>query len=361
MGARRDLECDFGKLFVKEYPDGRVSKTWFLGEAAQGTSGGDFFARKLGDSGIAFLVLTNMAPDPFQTETVPQTATDQRPLTLTFSIDRFASADGRQFLPPEIQKVIAPGSLTDPVPSMVDRYAFYGLVRREPLRIPGTISAFGIESVDGSTRYSVMPMSSTGYQFGQVGPLFGNVFNGQGAMSGLCDTRGTPRPIGRIEKSSEEQLRISVDTDLCEVRPGGSIARVDHVAGQFFLPFGRRYYSELTPRDIVTPGLELYIDEYLKHARDAGLPIPPTVHFADGSPVLGSAGAPSSGGAGSAGTGLMGGVVPAKCDCSCKAFKELEALARSFKKGAGPADTAVLKKAGMCMQQCLPSFAHCQR
>ncbi len=363
---RHQGDCSYGKVFPGSYSANLFVKRWGFGWQAgrqpRYRGGGHFFSRALGSGGRATLTLTNMSPKPFQTDHIPTKADPDEPLILRFSRHATDSNDGRRFQPVDFPDMT--GSLSGP--SMGgDRYSGYG-VDPDATRLPGGgLASFGLREVGQSnTTFSVTLVGDGGpLQFGETGPVHGNVVgkvSGLTApMSGFCAQGGQRPPIGRVEKSDEEQLRITIDTDLCR-RDGGGVTVVDHVAGEVILPFGRRYFPSTAPVDVITPGLEIYIDEYYKDLAAAGVPVPDS--FLGGGPVVpGDDGGPSEA-ASPPGTKPSGGELTggqAACECSCEEFEKLQEFGEAL--DAGDADVADIQVLAQCTNTCMPQYMRCAR
>lgn len=363
---RAQGDCVYGKVFPGKYSDGLKVKRWLFGwqggRQPQYRGGGHFFYRGLGSSGWATLVVANIANDPYDTTVITDPRSTGDRLELRFSLRASESRDRRRYQPVDFPDMT--GSLSGP--SMGgDRYSGYG-VDPDSTRLPGGgLASFGLREVGQSNAtFSVSLVGDGGpLQFGETGPVRGNVVgkvSGLTApMSGFCAQGGERPPIGRVDKSDEEQLRITIDTDLCR-RDGGGVTVVDHVAVEVILPFGRRYFPSTAPVDVITPGLEIYIDEYYKDLAAAGVPVPDS--FLGGGPAapgddVGPSEAASPPGTGPSGGESTGG--QAACECSCEEFEKLQEFGDALE--AGDADVADIQALAQCTNTCMPQYMRCAR
>ncbi|NNE99388.1 MAG: hypothetical protein HKN25_10255, partial [Pyrinomonadaceae bacterium] len=304
----KHLECSFGKVFPKE---GEICKykPWILG-AEDKNEEGDFFGRDLGSTGRAILILTNIDSKPAETMKVKPPEGSE--LKIKFSLGRTKLADGRRYHP-LITIQLRESNLMPSIPASVagkftpfsknpfiktafepesgytllnsqetDRYSIYGIKKPAAMLQSGLGATFQTISVnDPKKKYSILPISASEFRFGYTGPFNGIVSNESNALSSVCKYQ-MGQPIGQITKSDDEQLRFKISTDLCKL-VGTELKKVDSISAEFIFPFGRRAFPETIPQDVITPGLELYIDEYLKELARRGLPLPPTVLLSDGS------------------------------------------------------------------------------
>lgn len=305
-------------------------------------------------------------------------------LVLKFSIYRTSMIDGRRYRPVDmIQLRDISNQIPSPISAFsnygaaaefkfigaafskgnsistqnIDRYSFYGIKKPRPVLQSGLGSTFQTVSVaDPKKKYSILPLAADEFQFGYIGPFKGVVSNETNAMSSLCRNSAV-KPIGEITKSDDEQLRFKIDADLCILMPNGQSVKVDSVVAEFIYPFGRRAFPETAPQDVITPGLELYIDEYLKELARRGLIIPSTVLLSDGThpnnagPVN-NPGDPTN-------TPSDKKTNTSVYDCTCKAFARIKKLIEEAKRD--PSKRKEMMAALRSLQVCQPKFAKCKK
>jgi len=378
--SRKDFDCSFGKNYLKIPDTGpnseRVNyrKDWSLGWPVLGDA---FFNDKLEGSGEAVLILSNVAVDPAKTTTMPSSKGDS--VTIRFSERIVYDKDGRRLTPPTYLEAILPlgpsfgggGNFTNislagfgnAQQTEVDRYSFYGLVRGSRIITAFQGQAFATNLVDDpEKRYYVTPADWKGLKLGKTGPVSVFVWTTHGPSSGNCRQTGEGVPNANITRSDEYQLRFEVLTDLCVIdRATGRPRVAETMNAEFVVPFGYRYFKETEPRDVLSPGTELYIDEFLRDSAILGIPIPPTVLLSDGSyPGRIPTGKPGDNKTAGDGGGTKGNTsgVP-DCKCTCEEQKRVMKALEDAKKSKSQ-DPAILSEV-YCMQKCARTWASCPK
>lgn len=345
--------CTQEKLKVQTGPkEGKWAKTWEL------EAGG------YGPSGRAVWVVSNIAVNPWEgwshDSVKPEAEADGTIIRFGFAR---TETQAKKLGPPTAEHMRLPAVANT-------REATYGIRKNKPMRgsppIPPITIPVGERNEEGeyeSTReYKVMPAATPPITPGYTGPFYGMVtvhdpslpHSGGNIMSTFCDPSGK-LPIGRVLRAEEDQLKVHVKTDLCEMTIGGAppFPRVDHLDAIIVLPFGWRYFRDTAPVDEVTAGVQIFIDRY--HER-MGERLGAQWPFG-GAP---SGGGPDGGSGPVGGTGPgAGGAVTKKpeCDCSCTAFNKMRELAGRN----DPESKETLKQMSVCSVQCMSQWMACGR
>lgn len=192
--------------------------------------------------------------------------------------------------------------------------------------------------------------------FGQPGTAEGMIVSGEDnllAVSRPC--RGEEAgwfPVEILE-TGLEGVRLSFSTPIYGIRLGlnATCGFVENLAAELAIPYGWRVYASLSPSDVVTPGIHAYVERYLANLGDRGLPTARLDPYPGRAPEL-----PAAGGEGSGGGGGSGDAAAAQpgCDCSCDALAglkgELEAAGDDPSEVMGPAQ---------CLMECQPQLITC--
>jgi hypothetical protein len=251
-------------------------------------------------------------------------------------------------------------SATSGGPMGPDRYDTYGVAVGP--RMPGYgLPGLAFRQVDREGGYAVSTLGADGNPLthGDTGPFFGVVWAGtqRGRItpsSAFCPD-AAEAPIGIVRQSDEEMLDMTVATAICNIER----QVVDSIEIDVTLPFGRRYFGETRPADAITPGLELYIDEYYRDIRQAGFPLPPGYSRRLDSREDGEAGPVGPSGPGSdPGSGGNSSVSGAQgCACTCDELESFGDLGDGLIGGIN----AVLRRDEItrCMNQCMVEYQAC--
>jgi hypothetical protein len=340
--------CLYEKVFVQTGPQEDRVKTW-LTEPELFTG-----------SGEATLVLSSIAPTPSQTEVT-------RDVLFRVQFAKSIPGPGQEDLAPPTGQGASPASgagMGAGVPGT--RSLLYGIRPGA-----GPISMTDLSPIEvleagpdgavysGKRRYTIVPLPEPTISPGYTGPLRAIVGLEDGdrvASNGLCADAGQS-PVGQVLRADEKELRLQVNAAMCEYKIGQMppFPVTDHLRAQLILPFGWRYFAATTPRDLETPGIQIYMDRY--HDRMAGVPefqsILEMVGMGSGTGGGGDSGGGSGGGSGSGGSVDSGG--SSKCDCSCEALAELQEQCRAL----DGSDIAAAMECGRCMQECISALMSC--
>ncbi|MGB5296823.1 MAG: hypothetical protein WBP34_17925, partial [Thermoanaerobaculia bacterium] len=213
--------------------------------------------------------------------------------------------------------------------------------------------------------FPVMPIEPIAFR--QTGPLMAMVLQGgYGAdapgpaaatrSSHFCNPGGEQPSVGRITRSDDELLEISIDTPICEMSlENMSLCRngcpkVDHLKADLTLAFGWRHFAENEIEDLVTPAVQLDIDRY--HHEVFGDPLPyPTGGGGDGD---GGEDGSEGNGSGADGTGAD------ICLCTCEEYEEIQRRTEETESGGMP-DMKFLAKVMRCAFECVEEYRACGR
>jgi len=236
------------------------------------------------------------------------------------------------------------------------------------------------QGVAGATGLSVSfeaigsPTETVAY--GKTGPAYGFVGladSRTGAASGqlppsslFCRNAGRDRPIGKVVQSDEMALHVRVDAELCEApKPsaqtcGNGCPVVERVTAEVWIPFGWRQFPETASTDIVTPGVQEYIDSMptsldVAMRGGAGTALPES-----DIPAEENGGAGGFGTGSDAGAGATGQLMP--CACTCDARRQMETRAQAIGDDPGLDDAGKLEMASAlmaCATQCQTEYTVC--
>lgn len=299
--------------------------------------------------------------------------THEDPLVLRVGIAEAEADDSRVYDPPF--------SAFKGMPSLAsgmggfDAEAQYGITTTPT---PATMLLnFSLPIADSDEAYGVSWMGETP-SLGYRGPFTGTVTapqksGAQSVVSSMLCQRHRDGVVGRILRFDRDQLSIEIDADLCEIRvpppADGNFPIVDRVRARLHLPFGWQYDPASAPADIVTPGMQVFID---RHARkvprvlsdswhDPG-PGPDETGAGNDPPGTGSPGA-SGGGSGAGASGASGASVlqGAPCACSCEELAAFDEASETSKAAGDDRATMALAREMMsCMAQCQRPYLLCR-
>ncbi|NNE65462.1 MAG: hypothetical protein HKN33_02765 [Pyrinomonadaceae bacterium] len=385
--ARSYLECAFGKTFYKKDDDSTHYRTWVLGTEEAEKKQSSFFERELAGSGSADLVFTNIAKDPNQTWIIPRFSNADA-VKIQFSISSAEFFDGRNYegpvqtqlresesmfgTPPGMALLDTVGPMTgdnagffqsvsfgnlNQVPK-IDRYSIYGIKKPAKALPNGLGASFRTVSVDDPTKsYTIAPLDPK-YKFEALGKMNAIVSNEKGENSAICMQKYGLKLILNVTKSDKKQLVFEVNADLCTLLPNGEVKKVDRIDAKFTYAFGRRAYPATAPQDVITPGLELYIDEYLKELSRRGVQFPPTVLMSDGSKP--GDGGPDTGDNADSDepTTENRTTDTGACDCSCETYAKIKSRMQNAKRNRQTANE--IRSLLACMQVCAVKWKECR-
>ncbi|MGB5341261.1 MAG: hypothetical protein WBP67_04150, partial [Thermoanaerobaculia bacterium] len=356
---QRESNCLAEKVRVLTGPtEGTWARTWELPPAGYG------------EEGDATFILTNAAVEPWKTKKADG-------VTVRFGFSRTEDQEGKTRGPAGAEHIRVPVPLPDFM-----RLRTYGI---DPSPLPPEVglqfplAPISIPQDDGSSGES--PISAPGFRvladprkpipLGYTGPLYGSVMildpeNPMGMSSSgtaaFCRSRDEMKDlqlIGQVLRAEEDQLKVHIQVDICEVQLGSPAPPkvVDRIDAIVVLPFGWRYFEQ-PPLDEITPGVEIFVERF--HARLEGRiggrwPYAGPMSGPTPSPTDGGVGVPGLGGMG--GSSSSGGDV-ADCDCSCEGFQEFKELGRQKD---DPEAQEKLQAMGACAMKCMGSWIGCKK
>ena len=277
---------------------------------------------------------------------------------LRVGIIRAHGEDGRQYDPPSMGPTGA-GSVT------AGPETLYGITRY-PTSASSRLS-FYIPVKDSDLAYGVQ-WTGEAPSLGYTGPYRGTVSkssSGKRAIGSSFCRRHADGVVGQVTRFDRDHLWVDIEADLCEMTipppANGHFPKVDELKVSLQMPYGWRYSAENAPVDIVTPGMQVYIDRHSKR-----LPMVLSGEWKNrGSTVTGqpTSHSPSRSGTGqapAAGSGETPSTVT-DCNCSCEEYKELAEAGEAVGRGEG--DEITNKLAGRmmnCVSQCQTEYMICQ-
>ena len=266
--------------------------------------------------------------------------------------------DGREYDPPSAGPTGA-GSVT------AGKETLYGITRY-PASASSRLS-FSIPVKDSDLAYGVQ-WTGEAPPLGYTGPYRGTVSkssSGKRAIGSSFCRRHADGVVGQVTRLDRDHFRVDIEADLCEMTipppANGHFPKVDALKVSLKMPFGWRYAAGNSPVDIVTPGMQVYIDRHSKRLpmvlsgewQNPGSTVTgqPTSHSPGGSGA-GQGAAPGSGGTSS---------TVSDCNCSCEEYRELTAAGEAAGRGEGDETTNKLVGRMMsCVSQCQTEYMICQ-
>jgi hypothetical protein len=342
--------CMHEKPFVKSGPQNlRYIKNWT--ESGIGFTG----------SGRRIIAVSNVAKDAEKTR--PISKSDQ--VKLRVGIVEAKGADGRQYDPPNSVTIGSPGMIT------MSPENLYGITKSPApagMRLSVSVAVKGDDLGYAAVWMAEPP--SLGYKGPYKGVMSGPTGGSRVIMSSLC-ARHSDGVIGQITRFDRDHLWIDFDADLCEMtippRLDGRYPKVDHFKASLRFPFGWRYSAENSPVDIVTPGMQIFID---RHAKRLPMVLSGTWNNPDSTPNPGTA--TTTSGPGSANPGGPPGAAPSSggsssggaldsCTCSCEELADFDSRAEEAKKlDDNDAMKALASQMMGCMGQCQREYMICR-
>ena len=266
--------------------------------------------------------------------------------------------DGRHYDPPHTVTRGLSDTLT------MSPETLYGITK---LPAPAnTRLSFSIPVKDSDLGYAVQWMAeppALGYK-GPYKGMIGKSSGGKLASSSYCQ-RHADSVIGQVTRFDRDNLWIELDADICELTippPGnGHFPVVDHISASLRFPYGWRYAAGSGPADIVTPGIQVFIDRHAKRLPRvlSGSWKNPGMATTSGSETTTTGGPPGLSGSPSAASDSDTGSI--LCNCSCEELAEFEESAAAAKK-AGNKD-ALMKLSGQmlsCTNSCQSEYMICR-
>jgi hypothetical protein len=337
--------CMHEKPFIKEGPGNQgFIKDW--GEVGVGLNG----------SGRRMYVITNVAKRAEKTLDI----TEDDPAMFRIGIIDATGKDGREYEPPNAGPTGTAAALTGPE-------ALYGITRH-PTGVSTRLS-FSIPVKDSDLAYGAHWMGEP-LPLGYAGPYRGAVSrpsSGNRAISSTFCPRHSNGVVGQIARFDRDHLWVDIDADLCEMTipppADGHFPKVDELKVSLRIPFGWRNSAENAAVDIVTPGMQIFID---RHAKRLPMILSGTWHNPGAASGMNQAGQGTSGSPGTAASSgapgesgmSTGGAV---CDCSCEAYSNMNERAEAVS-ATGDQD-AIMKLSGQmmtCSSQCQQPYLICE-
>jgi hypothetical protein len=342
--------CMHEKPFVKSGPQNlRYIKNWT--ESGIGFTG----------SGRRIITVSNVAKDAEKTR--PISKSDQ--VKLRVGIVEAKGADGRQYDPPNSVTIGSPGMIT------MSPENLYGITKSPApagMRLSVSVAVKGDDLGYAAVWMAEPP--SLGYKGPYKGVMSGPTGGSRVIMSSLC-ARHSDGVIGQITRFDRDHLWIDFDADLCEMtippRLDGRYPKVDHFKASLRFPFGWRYSAENSPVDIVTPGMQIFIDRHAKR-----LPMVLSGTWNNPDPTANPGTATTTSGPGSANPGGPPGAAPGSsgsssggaldsCTCSCEELTDFDNRAGEAKKaGDNDATMALAGQMMACVGQCQREYMICR-
>jgi hypothetical protein len=321
------------------------------------------FSAAFTGSGRRIITVSNVAKDAEKTQ--PITKGDKVKLRVGIVVAK--GHDGRQYDPPNS---VSKGMPDIGLPAMSPEN-LYGITKTPPpsaQRLTVSVAVKGDDLGYAATWMGEPP--SLGYTGPYKGVMSGPAGGGRVIMSSLC-ARHSDGVIGQIIRFDRDHLWIDFDADLCEMtmppRLDGRYPKVDHFKASLRFPFGWRYSAENSPVDIVTPGMQIFID---RHAKRLPMVLSGTWHNPD--PTLDPGTTTTTSDPGSANPGGPPGAPPGSggassggtlnaCACSCEELADFDSRAEEAKKvGDNDATMALAGQMMGCMGQCEREYMICR-
>jgi len=330
--------------------------------------GNQYYVRDWGEEGVRFhgsgrriYILSNVAKRAEKTVETPE----NDPIMLRIGIVEAVGKDGREYDPPNSVTIGMPGTLT------MSPENLYGITKSPAPSAQRLTVSVAVKGDDlGYAAIWMGEPPSLGYTGPYKGVMSGPAGGGRVIMSSLC-ARHSDGVIGQITRFDRDHLWIDFDADLCEMtmppRLDGRYPKVDHFKASLRFPFGWRYSAENSPVDIVTPGMQIFID---RHAKRLPMVLSGTWQTPDPTPGPGTT--TTTSGPGSANPGGPPGAPPGSggsssgatldsCACSCEELADFDSRAEEAKKvGDNDATMALAGQMMGCMGHCEREYMICR-
>ena len=326
------------------------------------------YTKRWSETGILFngdghrlVAISNVARNARDTRAF----TDRDPLVVRVGIAESKARDGKHYDPPFSAFKGSPGMGM----ARFDSESKYGITKAPTPA--AMLLNFGLPVKGSEEQYGLSwlgKLPALGYR----GPFKGTITAPQkrgvlSVVSSMICKRHQNGEIGRMLRFDRDHLWIDIDADLCELKvpppANGDFPVVDHVRASLRLPFGWQYDPASAPADIVTPGMQVFIDRYNKrlpmvlsgawqNSAGASDPEPDGANrpaAPDGSQV----------GAGGLSSGSVLHGDP--CTCSCEELAAFDEQAEAAKKsGDNDAGMSLATEMMACMGQCQREYMLCR-
>ena len=312
--------------------------------------------RYFSGSGRRIYTISNIAKQAEKTRPLPK----DNPVMIHVGIKKADGKDGRQYDPPNTVTKGIPGALTM---SPENLYGITTLPAPANTRLSFSVPVKGSDLGYAATWMGEPP--PIGYKGPYKGMLSGPASAGRITGSSFCQ-RHADGVIGQITRFDRDNLWIELDADICEMTipppSNGHFPKVDHITASLRFPYGWRYAAGSGPADIVTPGMQVFIDRHAKRlprVLTGSWQNPGTAITTPGSGTSGPGGPPglsgSSSTSGDSGSGIS------ECTCSCEELADFERSVEDAKKAGN--DEAMRAMAGpmmACMNPCQREYMICR-
>ncbi|MGB7933027.1 MAG: hypothetical protein WCH04_12520 [Gammaproteobacteria bacterium] len=330
------------------------------------------YTKRWSETGILFngdghrlVAISNVARNAEDTRAF----TDRDPLVVRVGIAESQARDGKLYDPPFSAFKGSPGM------GMVrfDAESKYGITKAPTPAV--MLLNFGLPVKGSEEQYGLSwlgELPALGYR----GPFKGTITAPQkrgapSVVSSMICKRHHNGEIGRVLRFDRDHLWIDIDADLCELKvpppANGDFPVVDHVRASLRLPFGWQYDPASAPADIVTPGMQVFIDRYNKRLPTVLSGAWPTPAGAsnpgsDGANNPAAPGGSQTGAEDDAGGSGSGSVLHSNhCTCSCEELAAFDEQAETAKKnGDNDAAMSLATEMMACTSQCQREYMLCR-
>jgi hypothetical protein len=330
------------------------------------------YTKRWSETGILFngeghrlVAISNVARNAEDTRAF----TDRDPLVVRIGIAESQARDGKYYDPPFSAFKGSPGMGM----TRFDAESKYGITKAPTPE--AMLLNFGLPVKGSKEQYGLSwlgELPALGYRGLFKGTITAPQKRGApSVVSSMICKRHHNGEIGRVLRFDRDHLWIDIDADLCELKvpppSNGDFPVVDHVRASLRLPFGWQYDPASAPADIVTPGMQVFIDRYNKR-------LPMVLSGAWQNPVgasnPGPDGASSPAAPGGSQTGAVGGASGsgsgslhhgATCTCSCEELAAFDEHAGTAKKSAdNDAAMSLATEMMACTSQCQREYMLCR-
>jgi len=370
--SRENLKSKWPPCIYKTYSQtgptsDRYARTWPMEGMDFGTSGSATAERTY--------ILSNVAVQPWKTKT-----------NFDLVVKVAASDSMLKGKPAEPIGPLAPlrKSTKKPITKLgdIDKKTLYGH-QTDPTIPDDSIKGFTLgqytpNRFQGATaiKEGAYAVGINGLAYGQTGPIYGQVVQNDsgggeaGVVSSLLCKDAVRKSIGEVLQSDEDAFRVRLETDLCRAGPD-TISQcedgcpvVDHMTAEVNMAFGWRQFNTTAPTDIVTPGVQRYINtmpdswnEAMRFGAGTALPESGLPGAPPGAPPGGS----GTGGSGSSSGGKLDGE---PCECSCEEHAALQERSKELRAdldagGDASAVWAEITSQMVCFETCRREYMIC--